>query len=163
MSSLYEISDRLLSLYAVMDDEGFSEECIKDTLEALEGEFDDKVEGWCKWIKSIESDVKTAKEEADRLREKAKRDEKKILQLKSTLAEYMNAVERPKVKTALFNVNRLKMNGKLDIDGMGDIPDEYKKKVVKEVTEVDKEKIKEELDKGWDLPFARYYNSITIS
>lgn len=163
MSSLYDISERLMSLYAMMDDESFSEECIKDTLEALEGEFDDKVEGWCKWIKSIESDVKIAKEEAERLREKAKRDEKKIVQLKSTLAEYMNTVERPKVKTALFNVNRLKMNGKLDIDGMGDIPDEYKKEVTRIVKEADKDKIREALDKGERLPFARYYNSITIS
>lgn len=163
MSSLYEISGRLIELNYVMDSGDFSEECIRDTLEAIEGEFDDKVEGWCKWIKSIESDIKTAKEEAERLREKAKRDEKKIIKLKSTLAEYMNAVERPKVKTALFNVNRLKMNGKLDIDGLGNIPDEYKKEVTRVSKEADKDKIKEALDKGERLPFARYYNSITIS
>ena len=163
MSSLYDISGRLLELYDVMESGEYSEDCIRDTLEAIEGEFDDKVEGWCKWIKSIESDIKTAKEEAERLREKAKRDENKVLRLKSTLAEYMNAVDRPKVKTALFNVNRLKMNGKLDIDGMGDIPDEYKKEVTRVVKEVDKDRIREELDKGERLPFARYYNSITIS
>jgi len=163
MSSLYEISGRLIELNYVMDSGDFSEECIRDTLEAIEGEFDDKVEGWCKWIKSIESDIKTAKEEAERLREKAKRDEKKIVKLKSTLAEYMNAVERPKVKTALFNVNRLKMNGKLDIDDLGNIPDEYKKEVTRVSKEANKDKIKEALDKGERLPFARYYNSITIS
>lgn len=164
MSSLYELTNNLKELMFMIDenDGTFSDECLLDTWESLDGAFDDKVENWCKCIKSIERDIEAAKSETDRLKSKIKKDENKVMRMKSVMAALMMQVDKPKIRTALFNVNRLKLNGKLDIDSVSSIPDEYKKEVVRSTKEADKEKIRETLEKGENLPFARFYNSLSI-
>lgn len=162
MSSLYEISAKLMELMNIIDEnEGeFSDECLFDTWEGLDYAFDDKVIDWCKCIENIDNEIFNIKAEVKRLQERARRKENTIIRMKSTLAELMLKADKPKVKTPLFSVNRVKLNGKLVVTAK-DVPKELKKEQVSLVP--DNDKIRELLDKGEKLGFARYFNSCTIS
>lgn len=161
MSSLYELAEVLNELRTLSEENGgvYSEECLYDTWEALEGEFDAKTEAWCKAVKNIEADIDVLEAEADRLKNKARSMKRTEMLMKSNLAAIMLTAGKTKLKTPLFNINRLKLNGKLDVKAK-DVPEEFRKEQVSRVP--DNDKIREALDKGEKLPFARYYNSITI-
>lgn len=161
MSSLYRISANLVELMNMIDEnEGeFSEECLLDTWEALDFAFNDKVEEWCKCIKNIDNEIENIKAEVKRLQERARKKEHTIIRMKSVLAGFMMQVNKPKVRTILFNVNRVKLNGKLDVDTK-DVPKGLRKEQISLVP--DNDKIRKLLDKGEKLGYARYYNSCTI-
>lgn len=161
MSNLYEMATALTEIMMLIDENDgcYDEQCLLDTWEALDGEFDDKVESWCKVIRNMESEILSIKSEKDRLDKKIKNREKAMLRMKSKLAELMLKAEKPKIKTTLFNVNRVKLNGKLVVE-RSEVPDELKKEQVSRIP--DNDKIRELLDKGEKLTFAKYYNSLTI-
>lgn len=164
--NLYQTTASIEEVLLLIDEnEGvYSDDCLLDTWELLDMEFNDKIESWCKAIKNIETESSVLKEEAKRLSARASQNEKLVTRMKSVMAECMNKVGKPKIKTTLFSVNRLKINGKLDIDSsIKNVPDEYIKVVAKTEKQIDKEKIRAVLEQGKKLPFARFYNSITIS
>lgn len=167
MASLYEITGNINMLINMIDegDETFSDECLIDTWESLDEAFDEKAEGWCKCIKNYEKMAENVKAEVDRMKARQKALETKVTRMKSVLAELMVKAEKKKVETDTFTVNRVKLNGKLDVDGISAIPSEYiiEKKVERTEKSADKEKIRAELENGAKLPFARFYNSCSIS
>ncbi|MCQ2743493.1 MAG: siphovirus Gp157 family protein [bacterium] len=167
MSSLYEITGNINMLINMIDegDSEFSDDCLIDTWESLDEAFDVKAEGWCKSIKNYEKMAENVKAEVERMRARQKMLELRVTRMKSILAELMVKAEKKKVETDTFTVNRVKLNGKLDVDGISAIPSDYiiEKKVETTKKEPDKEKIRAELESGNKLPFARFYNSCSIS
>ena len=82
MASLYDITGRALALLQMADDEDIEDEVFKDTLDGIEGEFDDKIETYCKVIKNIEADAKAVAEELKRLQTKKKHLENTVDRMK---------------------------------------------------------------------------------
>ena len=165
MSTLYELTNNLETLLLMIEenDGEFSDQCLIDTWESLNGEFEYKAEQWAKAITLLQMNAVDKKTEAKRLTEQAKKDEETADRMKSSLAQMLIRLGRKNLKTPLFTFNRIKENGKLVVGSSKDIPDEYKKTVVREVKEADKDKIRQALDNGEHLPFASYRNSISIS
>lgn len=159
MSTLYELTGNLQELQYLLENPEceVSEECLRDTLEGIEGAFEDKINAYCKIIKNIKADEEALKTEIQRLQAKKKAKENAEIRLKESIAAALVAVGKDKIKTPLFSLYGLKAD-KLIITG--NVTGEYKKEVVR--SENDNEKIKNDLISGKELPFARLGMSVTV-
>ncbi|MDO5116386.1 MAG: siphovirus Gp157 family protein [Synergistaceae bacterium] len=101
---LYELTDEYNALWdALNDPEADWDEAEKALLE-IEGEFDSKMESCAKIVRSMESEAKGAKEEAERLAARAKALENKSKGLKSYMLSEMRASGREKIRTDIFTI-----------------------------------------------------------
>lgn len=110
MSKLYEITGDILTLQEMLE-EDTTDEVLKDTLEAVQGEYEVKLESYCKVIKNLEADMDALKKESDRLTAKRKVLEHNIDRLKKAMFDSMKATNTPKVKGQLFTVAIQKNGG----------------------------------------------------
>ena len=115
MSSVYELTGTLMLVQQLLTDGEEEEEVIRDTLEAVQGEYDYKIEGCCKVIKNIEADINAYKAEAKRLTDRAKSLEKNIERLKATIFNSMKATNTTNIKGQLFKISIAKNGGKLPV------------------------------------------------
>lgn len=148
MSNLYEITDNWKKVAEMLYEEEIDEQCIMDTLEAIEGEFEDKADGYAKVIKELLGNADVCKQEKIRLEARQKAFENRAKFLKQRLYENMKEMNKLKFKTDLFSFN-IQANGgqqKLTVDGQ--VPDEYCKLVE------DTDKIRKALEEGQTLEFA---------
>lgn len=102
MATLYELTGQFLEIYNMDIDD----ETKLDTLEAIDwtSDYETKVEGYVKVIKSLEADIEARKNEKKRLDGLNKSDQTKIDNLKSALAVSMTDTDQTKVDTTLFKV-----------------------------------------------------------
>ena len=128
MSRLYEITGELLTLQEMLED-SVDDQCITDTLEAVQGEYEVKLEAYCKVIKNLEADIDALKAEADRLNSKRAVLNANIDRLKKAMYDSMKATNTDKVKGTLFTVAIQKNGGKIPVivdpkAGTDKLPDE---------------------------------------
>lgn len=102
MATLYELTGQFLEIYNMEIDD----ETKLDTLEAIDWttDYENKVEGYVKVIKSLEADIEARKNEKKRLDGLNKSDQSKIDNLKAALAVSMAETGQTKVDTTLFKV-----------------------------------------------------------
>nr|DAS42615.1 MAG TPA: resistance protein [Caudoviricetes sp.] len=102
MATLYELTGQFLEIYNMEIDD----ETKLDTLEAIDWttDYENKVEGYVKVIKSLEADIEARKNEKKRLDGLNKSDQTKIDNLKAALAVSMAETGQTKVDTTLFKV-----------------------------------------------------------
>lgn len=102
MTTLYELTGQFLEIYNMEIDD----ETKLDTLEAIDwtSDYETKVEGYVKVIKSLEADIEARKNEKKRLDGLNKSDQTKIDNLKAALAVSMTETGQTKVDTTLFKV-----------------------------------------------------------
>ena len=155
MASLYDITGRTVGLLELAEDEDIEFEVFQDTLEALEGEYDDKIENYCKAIKNIEADAKALKEEADRLNTKRKHLENAVDRMKQAMYESMKRIGITSAG-GILKASIQKNGGKLPLimDEVNAelLPEGFKKVEYK----ADGEAIRKALDEGIELSFAHY-------
>ena len=150
MSNLYQLTNNYETVLNMLYDEEVDEQMILDTLEGIEGEIEDKADGYAKIIKELETKKNARKEEAKRLTESAKVFENRVNTLKQNLFNTMKSTGKTKFATDLFTFNIAKNSGKQPLTIDGDVPKEY----TKTVFENDTEKIRADLEAGKKLPFA---------
>ena len=102
MATLYELTGQFLEIYNMDIDD----ETKLDTLEAIDWttDYENKVEGYVKVIKSLEADIEARKNEKKRLDGLNKSDQTKIDNLKAALAVSMAETGQTRVDTTLFKV-----------------------------------------------------------
>ena len=125
MSRLYEIAEQYKALEEMLYDGEIDEQVIRDTLEAIDMEFEDKADNYAKLIKGMKADAKTLKEEEERLYARRKALENRATWLMSQLEENMRFTGKTKFKTSLFSVNIQKNGGKQPLEiteNLADIP-----------------------------------------
>ena len=114
MSKLYELTDDLLVLQEMLE-EAVDDQCLLDTLEGVQGEYEFKLEAYAKVIKNLEAEVEAFKAEAKRLTDKRKVLENNIERLKKAMFDSMNATGTTKVKGQIFTVAIQKNGGKVPV------------------------------------------------
>jgi hypothetical protein len=87
MSRLYEITAEYKSFIEALESGEIPEEAIADTLEAISGEFDAKIDNIACIIKDLQGQTELIKAEAAKLTERAKRKAREA----ERLAEYIKA------------------------------------------------------------------------
>ena len=53
--NIYELTNQLLDLQEMLEDEDVDQEVLRDTLDAVSGEYDEKLENYCKIIRNLEA------------------------------------------------------------------------------------------------------------
>lgn len=145
---LYEITGDLLTLQSMLED-SVEDEVLNDTLEAVQGDFDYKIEQYAKVIKNLEADTDALKNEAKRLTDKRKVLENNITRLKAAMFDAMKATGTSKVKGQLFTVAIQKNGGKVPvIMAEGTTTEHLPDQLVKVVESPDLEAIREVLEAG---------------
>lgn len=154
MANLYDLTSDLLQLMAMAEDPDADEQAIKDTMEAVEGEFEMKAEGYAKVIKSLEADVEAFAKEKKRLEARKKTIENNIARIKKNLESAMISVNKPKFKSGLFgfyiqkNPPSLKVNEDIDFDK---VPAEY---IIFPEPELNNDLVKKAIQEGKKFDFA---------
>jgi len=150
MSNLYQLTNNYETILNMLYDENVDEQMILDTLEGIEGEIEDKADGYAKIIKELLGDAEKIKEEKKRLEKRQKSFENRAKLLKDNLENSMRQIGKTKFKTELFSFNIQKNGGKQTLTINGDVPKEYTKTII----ENDTDKIRADLEAGKILPFA---------
>lgn len=156
--SLYTLTSDWLNLYNMIaeDDAEENADIIFDTIEAIEGEIEEKANGYAMVIATIEADMEAKKKEYKRLYESYKRDERSIERLKDSLKNAMKITGKTKFKTPLFSFSVAKNGGLAPLsinEGVkpSDLPEAYRKIEYK----FDNDAIRKALEHGEALDFAK--------
>lgn len=115
MSTLYELTGELLQLQAMLEDGLEDEAVLADTLEAVDGEYEYKMEAYCKLIRNLEAERDAHKAEAKRHSDRATSLDNSVDRLKKAMFDSMRAVGKDKVKSNLFTVAIQKNGGKIPV------------------------------------------------
>lgn len=97
---LYEISDTYRAFMAALDAGEIPEDAIGDTLDGIEGAFDDKADAIACLIKEFRLEAAGIKTEADNLTARARMAQAKADRLQSYLLYHMQAMGKTKIATA---------------------------------------------------------------
>ncbi len=149
---LYEITGEYLAFMEMAEDPDIDPQIVADTLESIEGEIEDKADGYAKVKIQLEADAATLDAEIQRLTRRKKTIENNIDSLKGRLKAAMEAMDKDKIKTELFTFSIRKNPPKVVFDEELPIPKKY---LIPQEPKVDTATIKEDLKKGEDLKFAR--------
>ena len=138
-----------MTLQEMLENPLDDEQVLLDTLEGVQGEYELKLEAYCKVIKNLEADMDALKAEAKRLTDKRKTLENNVDRLKKAMFDSMKATNTDKVKGQLFTVAIQRNGGKLPVVAadnvdLSKLPDE----LVKVVESPDLEAIRNWLESG---------------
>lgn len=97
---LYEIADTYRAFMAAVDAGEIPEDAVADTLDGIEGEFDQKVDNIACLIKELRLEAQAIKEEADRLTARQRQKQVAADRLARYLQANMQATGNGKIETA---------------------------------------------------------------
>lgn len=153
--NLYELTSNYLALQQMLEDPEADAQMIADTMEALDGDIEEKADNYAKVIRNMEATIIAIKSEQERLTNKKNLLEMSIKTLKKNLEASMIATGKRKFKTDLFSFSIQKNGGKapviLDVADTSELPDE----LVRIKEEPDMEAIRNMLDQG-ECKYAHY-------
>jgi hypothetical protein len=153
--TLYEIKEIYLYLLKQIEAGEVPEDAISDTLEAVEGDFNDKADNVACYIKSLQAEADAIKNEMDKLSERMKTKQAKADQLTKYIYSQMVASGIKKIETPR-NLLQIKTNPpSVDVvEGFVDWAKENANELLsyKEPTP-DKTKIKDAL-KSSEIPYC---------
>ena len=150
--TLYEITGDYLRLLEMMEDQDtvMDTQVLADILDAIEGEFEIKSDGYARVIRELEADAQKYETEIRRMQGRMEVIKNRTKMIKNHLFDSMKATGKLKFKTDLFSFSIQKNGGLQPLEIVSDmeIPDEYCRK------EPDNTKIRDALKDGKELPFA---------
>lgn len=98
--TLYEIADQYNELLGLAENEDIPADALQDTFEAINGEFEIKVDSIASAIKNLIADADAIKAEEDSLESRRKSKERTVERLKFMLTEALESTGKAKVETA---------------------------------------------------------------
>lgn len=156
MTKLREISEQYLGLLEMAKTENLPAEAIQDTLEAIEGSFEEKAKRVVAVIQSIDDDVSVIDAEIDRLNAIKKVRINRTNAIREYLRHNMESCGISKIECPLFSITLAKGRDVVVVDNEDELPDEYI--TVKTSTEPDKKALLQALKSG-DVPGAHLEKS----
>lgn len=148
---LHEITEAMIELQNVADNDELDDEILRDTFEGLDGAFEDKADQWARFIKDEEADIDAIGNEIDRLKARKERKQKTVDRMRLNLSGYMRAANKTKFKTALFSYGFRKSQA-VEIVNEADLPEWA---LIEQAPKISKTEIKEHLKAGETVPGAK--------
>ena len=153
--NIYELTNQLLDLQEMLEDEDVDQEVLRDTLDAVSGEYDEKLENYCKIIRNLEALRDGIVKERVRLASREKTIQNNIDKMKTAMHESMVLTGRTTAGGKQFKVFVKKNGGKLPI--VLDVPvEELPPDLVRYKMEADNDAIRKYLDEGVASPWCHY-------
>lgn len=156
MPTLYEIDRDLLNVEELLasgaEDEAAT--LLEQFRQQLESDRASKVDATCAFIRELVSRSEARKAEADRFVALARTDGNLADRLKAMLLDHLRLHGVKKMETERFRLTRAANGGKLPLE-ITLPPDELPAEFVRTTKVADTEAIREAVEKGEDLPFAR--------
>ena len=159
---LYELAENYQEVATMMDQVEIGSEdwqTIQDTLEAINGEFDVKIQNICALVKEYKYNVEMVKAEKKRLDEVAKGYENKATWLECYLQEQLEKTGNLK-STMLYGPHKMTFRKSVstEVTDMNALPIEY----IKTKVEADKTAIKKALQEGVAVAGARLVDTTSF-
>lgn len=150
MATLYELTGNYLILAEMLDDPDADPITVMDTMDAIEGELDEKAENYGRIIRNLEAEAEAIRTEVDRLSKRRKTIDNNIDSLKKRLQMAMELTNRPKIDTPLFKfyIQKNAPSVVVDMDDLENFPPEF---LTYQEPKVNKAAIKDALKAGLDL------------
>lgn len=152
--TLYNLTEQYQQLLEMAQDPDVDPIVFQDTLEAMDGEIEEKAESYGCVIRELEGRAALLDNEMGRLYERLTTAKNSIKRMKDTLQFAMDGMGKTKIKTEHFSFSVAQNGGKQPMyvsDKIDEIPEEY-------LTHPDpvpnKEKIRQALEDGKELKFA---------
>lgn len=145
MAKLYEIKNEFNELLLMADEQGLSLDDIKDTMDGIEFEFEEKADSTAKMIKTLIADADSVKSEKDRLAKRETALRNSADNLKKYLETMMLEVKKKKFKTTLFSFNIQKNPKTVKVEVEELLP---KKHLIKQPDKVNRKQLLDDLKAG---------------
>ena len=164
--TLYELSSQYQNLLAMIDE--IPEDAFADTLEALEGEIEDKIDGIVSVMKTLTAEAEAITREKESLEQRIKSKQKHVERLKSYLKDYMGATGRVRVETPRNMISIAQCSPKVVIDesfyawAIESKRVDLLKPMAEPKPEADKAAIKKALQDGAVVPFAHLEQGVAL-
>lgn len=123
MSTLYELTGQYLALMEIAEEA--DPDILRDTLEALDGEIEEKADNCAKVIKNLEGQADALDKEIDRLQRKKSGINNSIKSIKSNLERSMLVTGKRKFKTLLFSFGIQKNPPTVNVVNEAAIPENF--------------------------------------
>ena len=140
MAKLYEIKNEFNELLLMADEQGLSLDDIKDTMDGIEFEFEEKADSTAKMIKTLIADA-----EKDRLAKRETALRNSADNLKKYLETMMLEVKKKKFKTTLFSFNIQKNPKTVKVEVEELLPKKY---LIKQPDKVNRKQLLDDLKAG---------------
>ncbi|WP_270235322.1 siphovirus Gp157 family protein [Lacticaseibacillus suilingensis] len=158
MSTLYDLTDKFTSLQRLAEDGTVDPALIADTMESIEGDFEDKAVGCVKVYKSIDADVKEIDAEIKRLQERRSSFKNNANTIKQRLVQAMVETGHEHIKTPLFTIYTRRTVSVQAPEDPNQLPQEF----IKTTLAVNKADLKKALQFGRDVPNARLVENVSL-
>ena len=128
--TLYELTKEYQELLDLLEDEDTPDEAVEDTLSMIIEDIDDKAEGYCEVMKSLQAHAEILKKEKQRLAAKQSSLEKRVERMRGKLLYAMLLTGRKAIKTPLFSISARQTHSLIVDVPETELPDEFKKVTV---------------------------------
>lgn len=148
--TLYEIADEYRQLLEIAEDPDMDPDVLRDTMEAIDADLEDKADGYAKVIRTLEAEEAGLDAEIKRLQARKSAVSGNKGRIKDALERVMRQTGKTKFKTALFSFGIQKNPPSVAILSEN-IPLDY---LVVPEPQPDKKRILEELKAGASFDWA---------
>ena len=150
MANIYELTADMMKILSMMDDPELDQQTLKDTMEGIEGAYEDKFDGYAAVIRQLTGYINELDEEKKRIDARKESFENNVKKMKQIMLESMNATGKTKFKTAKnsFWTQKNKASVVIDAKSVWDIPEDFRRY---KDPEPDKTKIGEAIAAGQDF------------
>lgn len=150
MSSLFEITNDMQTLYDMLTDSDADIQAVRDTLDGMMGELEHKASGYVAVINQMDMEQKKAEEMYKFFKEKADARKNGIKRLKDAIKWAMINLNLTEIEAGQYIIKLQANGGKLPLQIVGDVPDNFKRIIYEDDTEL----IRKHLENGENLGFA---------
>ena len=151
MASIYELNAEFSTLWQLMEDGTLEDEALIGAFECAKEDLADKLEGYCKFIKNLESDIAGLKEEEKRLATRRKTMENTVERAKEAMKFAMQTAGEKKLGAGSFTVSVQQNPPKVILDEqyLENIPEKY---LVPQEPTINKKLMLEDLKDNFEVP-----------
>lgn len=153
MANIYELTGAFNALWNLMEEGEIDDETLQEVFNNTAEELSAKLEGYCKFIKNLESDIAGLKAEEKRLADRRRTMENTIERAKVAMQRAMTTAGEKKIPCGSFTVALQNNPPKCVIDmSVSDIPSKY---LIPQEPTIDKKLLLEDLKaSGEQVPYA---------
>ena len=151
MASIYELTQEFETLWSLMEDGLLDDEALAGAFDVATEDLAVKLEGYCKFIKNLESDIAGLKEEEKRLATRRKTMENTVDRAKEAMKKAMETAGEKKIPAGSFTCSIQDNPPKVVLDEqyLENIPEKF---LVPQEPQINKKLMLEMLKENFETP-----------